>query len=480
MQHPAPQRGTADSDGGRRSLRRAALAQLEPLIDIRGAFARGFDGHEHYDVLGLAEAALHETFEGMGLVGVGGRERDEVVAAVADVAVVMHDDRDAAEDIAEWVVRWLTNTHKSAGRARTVMFRDPDRGWQARQLDVTWLVEDLAVDGDDTRVVLRASPTAVNAMLRHLANDLASQMVMHEALLDYHMEAGNLDRALENAEVAAQISAGYTSEVRQLLDRTRRDVGAVDWSDQVPQMLDEVRAHLERRRPVERHMRERAERLRDEQTDSDRREIAAGVATTIRGFLASHDQLLLDLLPARQTFLDEQRRQRFATRREPGAVAIRGDLLQPLAALPWRDAGASLDGFASTLVGAVVAPAPSLEQLVGVLLAERREVNGADTDHVDVEDLEDLDVVGSWDAQAWDDAGRLLDDIDVPTRLSQLLDAARQQGVPTGPVVALAAAQTTFARDPDLVAHVDGSRLDDREHRGDDVLFVPTAGDDDD
>lgn len=116
MQHPAPQRGTADSGSGRRSLRRAALAQLEPLIDIRGAFARGFDGHEHYDVLGLAEAALHETFEGMGLVGVGGRQRDHVVAAVADVAVVMHDDRDAAEDIAEWVVRWLTSRRHSRGQ----------------------------------------------------------------------------------------------------------------------------------------------------------------------------------------------------------------------------------------------------------------------------------------------------------------------------------------------------------------------------
>lgn len=74
--------------------------------------------------------------------------------------------------------------------------------------------------------------------------DLGDATVAAEAILDVAVQSGNVDKAVASARQASQSSRMYVEQLQQILDRTRRDVTSVDWSEQVPTLITEARTHL--------------------------------------------------------------------------------------------------------------------------------------------------------------------------------------------------------------------------------------------
>jgi hypothetical protein len=461
--------GTA---GKRRSRRVKALARLSPVLDMVGAAGKGFsDIHEDVDVRALAEEAMTAVVDHMGISESYGAPRERVVERVAAAAAVMRpgNDDDALR-IAEWTVDWLLN-RQGGGHARKVRFADPAAGWEPATLDVTLLYEDQSpVTGD---YVLRASDEAINTLLVAFNFDLADAQVAAEAVMQVHIESGNVNRASALASEAADASVGYSQRLRAVLERTRRDVTSVDWSDTVPKMLEDARKHLQARTSSERHLLANAEDMRDQQTDPQQRKAAADIVATVRRCLERHIALLNDLMPARRTFLDEQRRQQLEVVRAPRAVALASDLMIPLLGTPLKDAAGPADRFGECALGPVVPRRHGLAALVDQLLAPRRERSTEPGDGpVDLDDLEMIEVPGKFSVDEREQAAALLSAHDENARLSGLLEVAREHGVSDELMALLVSAGFAFDRQ-DADTHNDGTPLDDHRFGGDDLLVVP-------
>lgn len=452
-----------------------ALARLSPVLDMVGAAARGFPDMREVDVRALVEQTVAVVVDHMGISESYGAPKDLVVAEVARAAAAMRPgDDEAAVRIALWTVDWLRNA-EGGGRARQVTFSDPAAGWDHATLDVTLLYEDQSpLDGE---FVLRASPEAINVLLVAFDHDLADAQVANEAVMQVHIESGNVDRASGAARAAAEASVGYSQRLQAVLERTRRDVTAVDWSDTVPQMLDEAAKHLRGRTNAEQHLLASAEQMRDQQTDLQQARAAAELVELVRGCLARHVDLLNDLMPARRTFLDEQRRQQLEVVRAPATVAVGAELLVPLLAAPTKDAADPLDRFVEGALGAVPPRRHGLALLVDQLMAPRREHGaGPGLMRVDDEDLELVDDIARFSDDELAAAEELVDSAS-DTYLSDLLERARDGAVPDDLVVLLAGAAFAFEVAGRRPVN-DGTVLEDSRFAGDDLRFDRDEHDD--
>jgi hypothetical protein len=464
----APQ---AEAVGQRRSRRVKALARLSPVLEMVGAAGKGFSGlHEDLDVRALAEEAMTVVVDHMGISESYGASRGDVVERVAIAAAAMRPgDDDAALRIAEWVVEWLCN-ERDGGRARRMRFADPARGWEPADLDVTLLYQDQSpVTGE---FVLRASDEAINALLVAFDHDLADAQVAAEAVMKVHIESGNLNRASAAAKQAADASVGYSQRLRSVLERTRRDVTSVDWSDTVPAMLDEAHRHLSGRVAAEQQLLASAEEMRDQQGDAATRQATGELVTVVDQCMRRHVDLLNDLMPARHTFLEEQRRQQLEVVAAPTTVAVGAELLIPLLAAPIKEAAGPLDRFVEGAVGPELPRQHSLALLVDQLLRPRRAHNqrpGAGP-----VSLADLEAPG--DEDGFSDAQRAaaadLVAVDTPERLSALVVRARERDVPDDLVALMVGAGFAFGREGYRTSN-DRSPLHDERFGGDDLLVDP-------
>lgn len=467
----------SDHEAQRRSRRVKALVRLEPLIDMIDASSRVWGNHQphrvgRYDMRALAEAAIVAVVEQMGIHEAGGAPFDNVVNAVAQTALAMHPgDLDDARDVARWVVDWLINAAEG-GRARTHRYTDPADGYAWHTLDVTVLYEELSPSGDE--VVLRASSEAVNSLIVAFDLDLGDAQVAAEAILDVALASGNLDKAVTSARQASQTSRMYVDQLTGLLDRTRRDVTAVDWSDHVPALIDTARTHLSLRRRAEQTLLTSATGIRDEQRDPTRRRTAAEVVELVDGCLNRHDRLLTRLIDARQVFLDEQRRQRISVISTPAAISIPAELLHPLLAGPATEAEAPLALFTTVSSGPVAPRRHTLASLVDQLLAPRR--GGAELDDLDDDtgELVAIPTAVAFDDATWEAARKVVETIEVPTRLSRLLVVARDAGTHDGLVALMVLAERTYGIGAARRIEIDGAALNDPCWGGDDLLVHPT------
>lgn len=460
-----------EADQSRRARRVKALVRLEPVLDMVGAAARGFFDLPHYDVRALAEVAITTVVDHMGISTDDGAPRAAVVQAVETAARQMHPDHtQAARRLADWTVDWLLNA-EDGGRARRMRYSDPSDAYAEHELDVTVLHETRGADGDE--LVIKATAEAINTMLVAFDHDLADAQIAAEAVLTAHIESGKLDRASASARKAADASRGYTTSLRQILERTRRDVTAVDWSDSVPRLLDEAHAHLLARRAAEERLRASAEDTRDQQSDPARRATAADIVALVSECLHRHDALLGDLIAARRVFLDEQRRQQLAVTAVREAVAVGAELLAPLLAATIKDALDPLERFTEGALGPVVPRRHSLAMVVDQLLAPRRDRDNAPAEpNAPADALQLLADNVTFDADDRRAAAELLDDLDGQARLSQLLAGARTAGVSDDLVAVLVSAAFAFDADPRHAVTVDGVPLDDPRYGGDDLLVT--------
>lgn len=331
----------------------------------------------------------------------------------------------------------------------------------------------------DGRTVLRPSDEASNLYLRLLDLDIEDGQAAAEAIVESQLARGRFDEAVHSARQARLQSVRLHEKMTNLLRATRRDVDSVDWRHEMPDLLENAGDHLQRRMQVERSILTQADErldLLDDEDDAGRQAVAE-IAQLIRDCRLRHVQLHTDIISARRVFLDAQAQQVFVPAPSQPLPDLLHDVLEPLLALPQRDA-AQVSGFSLPLLLGGRAPgALSLPDLITWLLQPKRVHAARDLaiEPIDPVELE-ADLL-RYSPEIREQAASLLHGGTDPLRLSELLAAtrARQDHPAVSEVLVLLALQAFSHEDHarlGLRAEFSGASLTDASFHGDDLLLT--------
>jgi hypothetical protein len=345
-------------------------------------------------------------------------------------------------------------------------------------------------DAEDGTAV-SATDEAVLLYLQALDTNLADRAMALKLIVARQMTAGEFDRARATAIDARRTAEGLAASLRDKLDDTRRDIRTVDWDGEMPEWLSGTLSQLAEQLDMDRQLLTLAGRAgADPVAAEDCRAIVGEVRR------AQDVWLLLErrLQTAIPTFLAAQQAQRFNPRSRVTVVDLIQQILLPALSAPpdvVEDAAAALfgltggvrlpglwsvDGLAAQLLRAPVKwerPAPAFDD-VGEL--------------IDVDDANLPEELLSALLALFSSAG------DAPVRLSALLGAARDPGMPCRLCEAVwAACLWVWVADDDveeeaqpsdaglakllagLAAVDDGRRLADPHYMGPDLLIGSPA-----
>lgn len=334
------------------------------------------------------------------------------------------------------------------------------------------------------RTVLRPSNEACNLYLRLLDLEIEDAQAAAEAVVESQLARGRFDEAVHSARQARIQSIRFRDKVLQILRDTRRDVDRVDWKREVPRMLEESLAHLERRVAVERGIleaaNERLEQLPEE--DADGRPAVIRIAELTHDCLLRHTELHEHLIGACNVFLDAQARQAFAPKPARPLPDLFRDVLEPLARMHIARANRVLDRGFPLLLGPRSVMLPSLKTLIPWMLQPRRprppqEIPVEPTDPAELEfEMQRY----SPDVRA--EAAEILRTTDGGVPLSELLLRARAAGCDTAvlEVITLLVLQAFATEDRGVTGmtaeRIPDSKLQDALFYGDDLLVGRFAG----
>lgn len=475
------------SDGWPTDLTRRLRVLLHtlPLDGLRRSDAIRDAELRHYDSLTLALRVLDVVIDRVGLESEADRE------VVTRVLVPVLSAMDAASGVPpsparhEQMIDRLLGGLRNDGDARRP-FReeytalDSEGEAQRHALEFRLLYDAFHPSG---RTVLRPSAEACNLYLRLLDLDVEDAQAAAEAVVESQLARGRFDEAVHSARQARIQSVRFRDKVLQILRDTRRDVDRVDWEVEVPRILNESLAHLERRVAVERGILgaadERLEIMPDE--DADSRRAVAHVAQLTRDCLLRHAELHEQLIGARNVFLDAQARQAFAPKPSRPLPHLADEVLEPLLRMPVIGADQILDRGFPLFLGPRLPVLAALEGLVTWMLQPRR---ASPRHEVDVEpvDAADLDAeLRRYPPEVRAEATEVLNSVDADIKLSELLSTARASGASNAVLEALALLVLQgFASEDRETAHLGaepivGGRLEDPLFYGDDLL-VSIAG----
>ncbi|TCP46239.1 hypothetical protein EV191_11436 [Tamaricihabitans halophyticus] len=385
------------------------------------------------------------------------------------------------ERVARWVLDNLINVGTTDRGFHRVYGDVDERGrYVRRSFDFKLLIE---FAGSAGQVYLRSSDEAINVLVGALDTDVESAQIAAEVKLDNLIKRGRLADAKLAAEQARYRTVQYGEILRAKLDATRRDVRAVDWEQEIPELIDSALAHIETRFRAENGVLRNITTARDESEDPDHKRRAAELVEIVADCIGRHTQLQSRLQAAGATFRAEQDRQQFSGPPQRATLDLFGQLLMPSLGLSLHDAVSPTEAYFNAAAGVTVPPVPALSSLVSLLLrpsAEREEFVG----EVDEPELLPAETTDRFTDEQWRYADELLDLPDVPRRLSGLLAEARSVDRDVARLIALRA---LHAYSPEvgaayragdagtLLAVDDGTELDDAEFGGADLLLI-TAG----
>ena len=443
-----------------------ALLRTGPLHDLETTKALRDGDWSPYDLRGLALAAIDTVIDHMGLEF--GASASQVRQRLASLAKLAASDRSADEHqrVAEAVLAGLLNDRRRR-EAFAVGYSDWSGRDHRRAEAVFKLLEE--VEAPDGTIVLRATDEAVNLFVGALDRDIADAQAAAEAILGSQLRRGRLDQAVHTARAARLRSIQFATRVQRVLESTRHDIRQVDWSRDVPELLDGALGHLEERLEVERHL---VSTVRELVANAEGGQAGATLLDLIEDCQLRHLELHALLLSARSTFLDEQERQRFAVPADVRAVELSKQLLGPLLEQPRRVARPVAERFQRAAIGPVPPRPARLVDLLDLLLQPRH--GGEDGWNTKEPELADLGDDRRYSEAAWQAAAAVLTTVPPASgiRLSQLLERARQSDAAAAELVALAVLHA-FAPEGShagLRAIDDGHRLDDPQFGGSDLL----------
>jgi hypothetical protein len=474
------------------SRRLKALACTAPLHDLDHRKARlDWADASIYQMAEIALQVIDQVTISMDFDR--GADHEDVVRRVLPFVAAQAPDRsrDECEAVARWVLDNLINVGSVDRGFRAVYGTFNLKGeYQRRTFDFKLLIELAAADGG---VYLRASDESINVLVGALDTDVESAQIAAELKLENLIRRGRLSEAQSAAEQARYRTVQYAEILRRKLEATRRDVRAVDWVNEVPELIDEALTHIEARFRAEDAILTNITQARDEAHEPERKRKAAELIVIVRDCLRRHSQLQARLQQAGATFRGEQDRQQFSGQARRASVDLFGQLLLPTLDLPLAQAQQVAGAFFREATGVTVAGVPRVLSLVHLLLSpplERDDLVGA-VPEPEFAPLEDPDVFSQ---SQWNAADRLLGADDrsqpfspdgaVPRRLSAVLAQARKLDPQLPHLIALRAFHSI---DPGvgaalpqgdrqvLIAVDDGTVLDDPQFGGADLLLTPAG-----
>lgn len=460
------------------------LLHTVPLDAVRRGDSLRSTDLKHYDGLALTLRLLDVVIDRLGLEA----EADRDVLTRTLRPLLSRLDEAAGEPVSperhERMIDRLVSALRNDGDARRP-FReeytalDDDGRAERHALEFRLLFDAFHPSG---RTVLRPSSEACNLYLRLLDVDVEDAQAAAEAVVESQLARGRFDEAVHSARQARIQSVRFREKVLQVLKDTRRDIDRVDWHDEIPKVLNESLAHLERRVCVERGILSAADERLDVITEEevDARRAVALVAELTRDSLLRHTELHEDLIGARNVFLDAQARQSFAPIPSRPLPDLPVDVLEPVLRLPMAKADRLLDAAFPLLVGPRAPILPSLPELVLWMLQPRRPAPRQDVpvDPIDPTDLETE--LRRFPAEVRQAAAEVLAEAYDGVRLSELLAKARRAGHADAVLEALAlvALQGFATEDRDNLSiaseRLGGGRLEDPYLYGDDLVLART------
>lgn len=454
-----------------------ALACTAPLHDLDARKVRldWCDG-VGYQMAEIALQAIDQVTVAMDFDR--GADHEEVVNRVLPFVAVQAPERDRAEHVrvARWVLDNLINVGSTDRGFRMLYGAFGASGaYERRVWDFRLLIELVSPDGE---IYLRASDEAINVLVGALDTDVESAQIAAEVKLENLIRRGRLSDAQLAAQQARYRTVQYAETLRRKLEATRRDVRAVDWEREVPDLIDEALTHIAERYRYENAILTNITQTRDEAEDPARKRKAAELVEIVSDCIRRHTQLQARLQEAGGTFRAEQDRQQFSGHAQRAVIDLFGHLLVPTLGLPVAQATAPVAAFFCAVSGLMPPRLPRLVCLVEQLLTPPQD-KGHLLDEVPEPELAPLPDPDVFSDEQWRQSSQLLELDEVPRRLSGLLADARALD-PDLPLLialrvlhALAPEIGVAVRQGDdavLLAVDDGAVLHDLQFGGSDLL----------
>lgn len=442
----------------------------------------------HYDAFAIAFRIFDLVIENTGLENEP--EAEDIPGLLTptltamDMAAGVPVDPERHRRMGQRVVDWLTNS-AGHGEPYPVDYTDFDGSTaKRRSLSVEILGRRYRPGG---RIVPRLSAEITNLYLSALDLPIEDQQIAVEAVMSAQIKRGSFSEALRSARQAHALSVQYRERLELILRETQRNAVAVDWREEVPTLLGAARQHIEERQITERQIRQGAEDKLNalEMGSPEARQLAEVVELVDRCF-NQHGALLVRLIQALPTFLNEQARQAFVPQYARTAPDLPRDVLEPFMALPQAIALGSAD----YLAGQFVPPRPpgllSLIDLIEWCLRPRVEArsHSVDVAEREMEAIEDEPL--RWSQEEWEQASAVLNGIREPVRLSALLDHLHDEGA-SETVIEVVVLHALFAFAPNeestgtspLRAEKAGGTFTSRRHHGHDLLLFRLSASED-
>ncbi len=228
------------------------------------------------------------------------------------------------------------------------------------------LIEEVPSPGGT--VYLRTTDEAVNVLVGALDTDVTSAQIAAEVKLEVLISRGRLADAQLAAEQARYRTVQYAETLRRTLEATRRNVRAVDWLRQVPDMIAEALDHVADRYRHENAILTNIRKARDEAEEPEHKRRAAELVDIVKDCIRRHTQLQSRLLEAGPLFRAEQDRQAFAAPPARAGLDLYGQLVAPVLPLPVEQASRVTDAFFARGAGLRTPGAVRVTDLVDLLL----------------------------------------------------------------------------------------------------------------
>ncbi|MDR7275106.1 hypothetical protein [Catenuloplanes atrovinosus] len=458
-----------------------ALVLTDPVARLvrNAAFANVDD--RRFDLRQLALAAVDIAVASMGFarqVTLG-----ELLESIADLAVRMAPaaPREACAEAARWVVKGLLNDAEGQ-RAFVYAFTGED----GRREEFAFKLLQLQDSADGA--IVQASPQAVMLYLSGLDLDVDDAEAAFSVVLRRQLRDRRFEAAGRTAAQAERVSVAMAASLTDLMEATRRDVRAVDWSVDVPRRLERAREHVESRVAEDAEVLNHVAAGIDTETDAAVRQASGELVETLRRIRQVHLDLAARVGTAHTVFIQAQLSQVFARPVHLRLLDPERELFHPVLRLPDADALPVIEAFGDRVLGLRVPRLLHLDGLVDTLLAPPRAAEPEDFDPERPGETEGVDLQ-SYPPSVIAEATRVLRAAGAaPVPLSSLVSGVDPGGPDAADAIELILLSALWAYAPDAAADTETAEDDGgltalvgalAVERGDDVIDTPAAWGDD-
>lgn len=315
------------------------LLHAEPLIRLqkRDAGRSAIEGYSHYDSLALAVKALNFIIEQTGFEPEPNKEAvvRELLPLLKEMDLKGHIEPNVDRHIrvAEQVLSHLLNDEQK-GQPYEIPYTDfRNRKVEETQLQVRLL--ERHHDPDGGLPLLQLTSEGVNLFLQGLTLDIEDAQAATEAIIKTQLARGRFYEAAKAAKVAHTQSVRFRQKLERILFLTKRNLRAVDWEKEAPDLIHFALVHLISRCETEGEIASTARTQREQVAAGSKEALQlTTILTLMDECQQSHIHLHQRVLDARQTFLDEQERQLFLRKTPIHLPSLEIDVLAPLLGSP--------------------------------------------------------------------------------------------------------------------------------------------------